>query len=549
MGLRHIALRDFVIVRELDLDFESGFTVLTGETGAGKSILIDAVQLALGARADAGVVPQGAARAEVSVEFDAPTDIGPWLDLGGFENTPTLLLRRQVDAQGKSRGWINGSPATATQLREIGEKLLDIHGQHAWQGLMKPDAVRRLLDAYAGIEVKTMQHRWHDWRKALQALTDAQQAQTSLQQERERLSWQLGELEKLSPGKDEWADITSQHARLSNAQSLLDAAQSALDCLEDERLGGLRQLSQATDAVQRQSHLDPVLAEAASVLASSLSQAEDAAHTLHQYLRKTDLDPEGLAALDERLALWVSLARRYRRTPEDLPGLMQEWQAQLTKLDAATDLEALTAAEQVALSAYMKEARVVSQMRAKAAPKLSIDITQSMQSLGMQGGQFLVALTPLTEPGLAGLEMVEFLVSGHPGHAPKPVGKVASGGELSRISLAIAVTTSQLGDAPTLIFDEVDSGIGGAVAQTVGRLMRKLGIDRQVLAVTHLPQVAACGDHHCVVSKQRNADSTTSTVTPIHGPTRVTEIARMLGGEKLSDTTLAHAREMLSEQD
>ena len=549
MGLRHIALRDFVIVRELDLDFESGFTVLTGETGAGKSILIDAVQLALGARADAGVVPQGAARAEVSVEFDAPTDIGPWLDLGGFENTPTLLLRRQVDAQGKSRGWINGSPATATQLREIGEKLLDIHGQHAWQGLMKPDAVRRLLDAYAGIDVKTMQQRWHDWRKALQVLTDAQQAQTSLQQERERLSWQLGELEKLSPGKDEWADITSQHARLSNAQSLLDAAQSALDCLEDERLGGLRQLSQATEAVQRQSHLDPVLSDAASVLASSLAQAEDAAHTLHQYLRKTNLDPEGLAALDERLALWVSLARRYRRTPEDLPGLMQEWQVQLTKLDAATDLEALTAAEQVALSAYMKEARVVSQMRAKAAPKLSIDITQSMQSLGMQGGQFLVALTPLTEPGLAGLEMVEFLVSGHPGHAPKPVGKVASGGELSRISLAIAVTTSQLGDAPTLIFDEVDSGIGGAVAQTVGRLMRKLGIDRQVLAVTHLPQVAACGDHHCLVSKQRNADSTTSTVTPIHGPTRVTEIARMLGGEKLSDTTLAHAREMLSEQD
>ena len=548
MGLRHIALRDFVIVRALDLDFESGFTVLTGETGAGKSILIDAVQLALGARADAGVVPQGAGRAEVSVEFDAPANIEPWLELGGFEITPTLLLRRQVDAQGKSRGWINGSPATATQLRELGEKLLDIHGQHAWQGLMKPDAVRRLLDAYAGIDEKAMQQRWQEWRKAVQALVEAQQAQASLQQERERLTWQLSELEKLSPFKDEWAEITAQHARLSNAQALLDAAQAALYSLEDEHQGGLRHLAQAADAVQRQSHLDSVLAEAASVLSSSLAQAEDAAHTLHQYLRKTDLDPQGLAVLEERMALWVSLARRYRRTPEDLPALVEEWQTQLAKLDAASDLETLASVEQSTSSAFLKEARAISLMRTKAAPKLSKDITQSMQTLGMQGGQFVVKLTPLAEPSMAGLETIEFLVSGHPGHEPKPVGKVASGGELSRISLAIAVTTSQLGDAPTLIFDEVDSGIGGAVAQTVGRLMRKLGTDRQVLAVTHLPQVAACADQHCVVSKQRHTDSTTSTVTPINGPTRVTEIARMLGGEKLSDTTLAHAREMLSEQ-
>lgn len=548
MGLRHIALRDFVIVRALDLDFESGFTVLTGETGAGKSILIDAVQLALGARADAGVVPQGAGRAEVSVEFDAPANIEPWLELGGFEITPTLLLRRQVDAQGKSRGWINGSPATATQLRELGEKLLDIHGQHAWQGLMKPDAVRRLLDAYAGLDNKAMQQRWQEWRKAVQALVEAQQAQASLQQERERLTWQLSELEKLSPVKDEWAEITAQHARLSNAQALLDAAQAALYSLEDEHQGGLRHLAQAADAVQRQSHLDSVLAEAASVLSSSLAQAEDAAHTLHQYLRKTDLDPQGLAVLEERMALWVSLARRYRRTPEDLPALVEEWQTQLAKLDAASDLETLASVEQSTSSAFLKEARAISLMRTKAAPKLSKDITQSMQTLGMQGGQFVVKLTPLAEPSMAGLETIEFLVSGHPGHEPKPVGKVASGGELSRISLAIAVTTSQLGDAPTLIFDEVDSGIGGAVAQTVGRLMRKLGTDRQVLAVTHLPQVAACADQHCVVSKQRHTDSTTSTVTPINGPTRVTEIARMLGGEKLSDTTLAHAREMLSEQ-
>lgn len=548
MGLRHIALRDFVIVRELNLALEPGFTVLTGETGAGKSILIDAVQLALGARADAGVVPQGAARAEVSVEFDVPVRMKPWLDQGGFENTSTLLLRRQVDAQGKSRGWINGSPATATQLREAGEMLLDIHGQHAWQSLMKPDAVRRLLDAYSGADTKSMQQHWHEWCQTSQTLADAQQAQTSLVQERERLSWQLGDLEKLSPAQNEWPEITGQHARLSNAQSLLDAAQTALSYLEDENQGGLKQLSQATDAIQRQGHLDPVLAETASILASSLVQAEDAAHTLHQYLRRTALDPSSLAALDERMALWISLARRYRRTPEDLPALVLEWQDQLTKLDAATDLEALMLAERLAHQAFIQEAQVISAKRRKAAPKLSKDITKLIQTLGMQGGEFLVSLTSLPEPSVAGLESVEFLVSGHPGHPPKPVGKVASGGELSRISLAIAVATSQLGDAPTLIFDEVDSGIGGSVAQTVGRLMRKLGIDRQVLAVTHLPQVAACGDRHCVVSKQRHADGATSTVASISGQARVTEIARMLGGEKLSDTTLAHAQEMLSER-
>jgi DNA repair protein RecN (Recombination protein N) len=291
--------------------------------------------------------------------------------------------------------------------------------------------------------------------------------------------------------------------------------------------------------------VEPEFAGMAEVLASSLAQAEDTLHSLHAYLRKADLDPQRLAELDERLSLWVSLARRYKRTPADLPGLLAGWKEELAQLDAAADLGALEAAEQKAAAAYMAEARTLSRLRTKAAPLLAKAITQAMQGLGMQGGRFEVTLEKSAQPTQSGLEDVAFLVAGHAGSTPRPVGKVASGGELSRIALAIAVTTSQLGTAQTLIFDEVDSGVGGAVAETVGRLMKQLGRDRQVMAVTHLPQVAACADHHLVVAKQSDAAGTASTVAAVHGEQRVAEVARMLGGERLSGTTLAHAKEML----
>jgi DNA repair protein RecN (Recombination protein N) len=552
MALRHISLRDFVIVRELDLNLSQGFSVLTGETGAGKSILIDALQMALGERADSGAVREGATRCEVSAEFDCPAQAHAVLEDAGFEVSDTLLLRRSVDTQGKSRAWVNGSQATATQLRALGEMLLDIHGQHAWQSLTRPDAVRGLLDAYAGLNTEGLKSAWHAWRQAQQAVQTARNAQDSLSREQERLAWQIGELDKLAPALDEWDELNSHHTRLSHAQALIDAGQNAIGSLDGDEAsrlgkatGALGLLSQAITQLQDQAHVEPEFQSIAEVLQSSLAQAEDAAHSLQTYLRKTDLDPDRLKELDQRMSQWLSLARRYKRPPEELAALLASWKQELNALEAASDLKGLEAQEKSASLAYQTEAKKLSQQRKKAAPKLAQAVTSAMQNLGMQGGRFEVALISLEQAAQHGLEDIQFLVAGHAGSTPRPVGKVASGGELSRIALAIAVTTSELGEAGTLIFDEVDSGVGGAVAETVGRLMKQLGMHRQVLAVTHLPQVASCADHHLLVSKASSKEGVSSSVTPIAGEQRVTEIARMLGGEKLSATTLAHAREML----
>jgi DNA repair protein RecN (Recombination protein N) len=551
MSLRRIALRDFVIVRALELDLSKGFTVLTGETGAGKSILIDALQLALGNRADAGSVREGAERLDVSAEFDADPALDNWLDEGGFEAGDSLLLRRTVDLQGRSRGWINGGPATATQLRELGDRLLDIHGQHAWQSLTRPEAVRGLLDAYAGVSTAALDGAWHAWRQAISSLETARSAQDSLQRERERLQWQVAEVMKLAPGADEWEELSANHARISNAQALIDAAEGACAALEDDDGGALAALSRAVTLLQNCEHIEPEFRVLGEVLASSVAQAADAAHSLHGYLRQADADPEKLAELDERMGLWMSLARRYRRQPAELPALLSGWQGELQALDAQSDLDALERAELAAQQAYMKEAKALGKARKQAAPRLGQAVTQAMQELGMKGGRFEVALQALAQPSRSGLEDIAFLVSGHAGSTPRSIGKVASGGELSRIALAIAVTTSELGAAQTLIFDEVDAGVGGAVAETVGRLMKQLGRDRQVLAVTHLPQVAACADHHLVVAKRQTGAKgqdglrTESGVSVLDDAGRTQEIARMLGGERLSQTSLAHAREML----
>ncbi len=569
MTLRRMVLRDFVIVQALELDFAPGFTALTGETGAGKSILIDALQLLLGARADAGVVREGAGQAEISAEFTLPPHLHDWLHSQGFavEECPdhtggSLLLRRSIDAQGRSRAWVNGSPATATQLRQLGQALVDIHGQHAWQSLMRPESVRQLLDAYAGLSAQAVRQCWQAWRTAAQALEQAQAAQEHLHTERERLLWQIEELQKLNPRADEWEELNQQHARLAHAQTLIDTAQASIACLEgaeddsahhhnhhSSATTSLTQgLNRALQLLQAQAHLEPAFTSITEVLASSLAQVEDALHSLHLYTQRTELDPEGLASLDERLSLWLQLARRYKRLPEELPALLASWQEQLSALDSATDLDALQQAAQHTQAAYQQAAQTLSQQRRKAAPRLAQAITHAIQGLGMEGGVFAVQIQDLTSPGADGLDDVQFLVAGHPGASPRPIGKVASGGELSRLSLAIAVTTSAKGQAPTLIFDEVDAGIGGAVAQTVGRLMHDIGHTHQVLAVTHLPQVAACADQHYVVSKRRSKTGSTSQVTPATAAQREQEIARMLGGDSLSAASLAHAREMLDGQ-
>lgn len=551
--LRRLSLRDFVIVQSLEVEFAEGFSVLTGETGAGKSILVDALQLALGSRGDASVVREGAARTDITAEFDTPSSLQAWLEENGFDAAdahadgaaPALLLRRSIDGQGKSRAWINGSVATVTQLREAADRLVDIHGQHAWQSLTRSVSVRALLDAYAGIDTAPMAVLWSQWKAAGDALDQARTRQGELERERERLSWQISELERQGIDAGDFGEIDAEHQRISHAQALIDAVRQALDALSDGEPGADQLTNRAIDALAQVASFDKSLESTIDVLHSAQAQLEDAAHTLASYLHRTEPDPARLAELDERMSAWTSASRRYRRPPAELPALLDQWRRELAELDAASNLEALERRLHECEKALQSEARRVSKTRSQTAPQLADTVTQAMQQLGMRGGRFEVSLQKQEQPQSFGLESAEFMVAGHAGSTPRPLGKVASGGELSRIALAIAVTTSQLGEAGTLIFDEIDSGVGGAVAETVGRLMKQLGVDRQVLAVTHLPQVAACADHHFVVSKAEHKGVTVSDVRAVSGEARVAEIARMLGGERLSSTSLAHAEEML----
>ena len=456
-----------------------------------------------------------------------------------------MLLRRSVDAQGKSRAWINGSPATMAQLREAGEHLVDIHGQHAWQSLTRPAAVRLLLDTEAGADTSALGTCWQAWRAALARLAQARAQRDTLERERERLAWQIAELDKLAPAEGEWEQINTEHQRLAHGQALLEGSRTALQAIsESEDSAGVltARAIAALDEVQR---YDAELGAVAEVLRAAQTQIEDAAHTLAQYLGHRDPDPARLGELDARIGGWVSMARRYRRGPEELPALLALWKAELKELDAAADLEGLEREAAGSERVWRHEAERISRLRKKAAPKLSAAVTLAMQQLGMAGGRFEVAVTAQDEPQAHGLDGVEFRVAGHAGSTPRPLAKVASGGELSRLALAIAVTTQQAAAAPTLIFDEIDAGVGGNVADSVGRLMKQLGSRAQVLAVTHLAQVAACADGHFVVSKALKGKQTLSQIHAVDGETRVAEIARMLGGEKLSG--IAHAQALLGQ--
>ena len=547
--LRRLILRDVAIVAELEVELAAGFTVLTGETGAGKSILIDALQLALGQRADAALVREGADRAEVSAEFDSPAALAPWLDAAGVAPDEMLLLRRTVDRQGKSRAWINGSPATLSQLREAADFLVDIHGQHAWQSLTRPAAVRALLDEQAGLNMQPLVAAWQAWRDAVGQLDHARAQRDTGARERERLAWQIAELDKLAPAEAEWEALNTEQQRLAHAQALLDGCRSALRALSEDEPSADTLTSRAIDALHGVARFDPELDGVLEVLRSAKAQIDDAARSMQAYLGRREPSPERLAEIDARLGAWIALARRYRRGPGELPALLEGWRAELHSLDAAADIDILEAAADTAKTAWTLQARAVSVTRQRAATPLAQAVTHSMQQLGMAGGRFEVVLLAQDEPQTWGLEGVEFRVAGHAGSTPRALGKVASGGELSRLALAIAVTAAQgggtAGAVPTLIFDEIDAGVGGTVADSVGRLMKQLGGSAQVLAVTHLAQVAACADGHFVVSKALRGAQTVSTVTAVCGETRVAEIARMLGGERLSGTSRAHAQALL----
>lgn len=547
--LRHLSIRDFVIVAALDLEFDSGFTVFSGETGAGKSILIDALALALGERADASVVRTGCSRADITAEFTPHDRVARWLDEHAFDTDDTVMLRRVIDTNGRSRAFVNGTSATLAQLRELGEMLVDIHGQHAHQLLMRPDAQRELFDTHAGLvaDAANVARAWRVWRDAKQAIETAQAHERELQLEREKLAWQLAELDKLAPQPGEWEEVNAEHKRLTHSANLIDGVQGALNALSEADDAMLAQLGAIVSKLRSLADYDPALGDALASLEPAEIQLQEAVYSLSHYAQRLDLDPARLAQVETRVDALHSTARKFRLPPDTLHEEHAARRAQLAALDAAADLGALHAAQAKAWDAYLADAKRLSKARTQAAKALGTAVTAGMQELSMAGGSFEVALVPLADGGPHGLEQVEFRVAGHPGVPLRPLAKVASGGELARISLALAVIASAASPTPTLIFDEVDTGIGGGVAEVVGRLLHQLGRDRQVLCVTHLPQVAARGDQHFQVAKGADArGGTVSTVVPLDRASRVEEVARMLGGLEITATTRKHAKEMLA---
>lgn len=547
--LRHLTLRDFVIVDRLELEFAAGFGALTGETGAGKSILIDALALALGERGDAGVVRAGCDKAEIAATFDiaALPVVTAWLDENGLDASEDLLLRRVVDANGRSRAWINGSPATVQQLREVGEWLVDIHGQHAHQSLLRADAQRLLLDGHGGLLDlgREVAAAWKAWRDAEQAWQAASEGAQALLREREQLEWQAGELAALAFTADEWETLEGEHRRLAHAASLIEGAQFALAVLADDDAACERQIDQVSSRLADLAAYDPALADVAGVLASVQAELADAVSTLRRYADRVDLDPGRLAEVEKRIEAVLAQARRHRVAPPELPTLLAGWQQRLAQLAAAADVDALRAAADAAQAAYRTLAQRLSAGRQQVAADMGERVSEIMRRLALSSGRFEIALPALDNPAVYGLEQVEFRIGGLAGSDAKPLARVASGGELSRISLAIQVLTSRSASVPTLIFDEVDVGIGGGVAEIVGRLLRELGGERQVLCVTHLAQVAAQADWQWQVSKTTRDGITRSAIQPLDDAGRVGEIARMLGGVEVTGITLEHAREML----
>jgi DNA repair protein RecN (Recombination protein N) len=554
--LQTLSLRDFVIVDQLELDLSSGFTVLTGETGAGKSILLDALSLVLGERADSSQIREGCNRAEISALFRIdPQQINhfnQWLDGQGFpleDEGQSLLLKRTVEVNGRSRAFINGSVATLAQLREAGDQLVDIHGQHAHQLLLKGGAQRELLDRHANhldlvAEVSQLFKTLSESRRRLE---QAENAGQDIERERERLEWQLEELSELSPQEGEWVTIQSEHARLANGAKIISGCQEAIDALSEADNSVESTLSKVSTNMSALAEHDSALSDISQALESAQIQIDEAVHSLNRYLQKIDLDPARLSEVEERMQALHSAARKYRTEADDLPKLLLDTTERLDALTASQNIEALREKVKQEELAYLKQAKQLSQKRNKAALDLGKQVTTAMQDLSMAGGQLEIALLPLSEGGAQGLEQIEFLVAGHAGSTPRSLAKVASGGELARISLAISVITSKASFTPTLIFDEVDAGIGGAVAETVGKLLRQLGESHQILCVTHLPQVAAQGNHHLKVSKSQADDKTLSQVMPLGRSERVEEVARMLGGATITDTTRRHARELLEQ--
>ncbi len=548
--LRSLSIRDFVIVDRLELHFEPGFTVLTGETGAGKSILIDALALVLGERSDAGLVREGTSRAEIGAEFafDANSRAQPWLEANDLADEPgACMLRRVLEAGGRSRAYVNGRSVPLQQLRELGEMLVDIHGQHVHQSLLRPAAQRALLDAYAGATAlaRDVERAWREWQALSRQRQEGERNAQSIADERERLDWEQRELARLAFSAEDWDALQTDHRRLAHAASLLETTEYALEVLSEGDGAALAILGGVTSRLTAAAEHDHALRQMLEVLDSAQIQMQEAIYALRHYRSGIELDPRRLQEVEHRLEAIHSAARKYRVAPEQLPDTLAATGERLRQLDGAADIAALAQREAAAAQAYADLARKLSRDRKRAAQTLTTRVTEQMQSLAMAGGRFEVRLTALPEGSAQGAEQVEFLVTANPGAGARALAKVASGGELSRLSLAIQTVTTEVAEVPTLVFDEVDAGIGGRVAEIVGRMLKDLGRRHQVMCVTHLPQVAAAADRQWQVAKTDAAGAVTSSVSPLEGAQRVEEIARMLGGLKITETTRKHAAEML----
>ena len=542
--LRALEIRDFVIVERASLELEPGFSVLTGETGAGKSILVDAIELLVGARAEAGVVREGCERAELSAEFDFEKDssAATWVEANELNGDPgRVILRRTIDRSGRTRCFVNGHSATLAQLKELGELLVDIHGQHAHQSLLRGPAQRDLVDSHAeatGLARETAE-AFRDWKRLERLAEEAQKSFAAREAERAETAEKTAELNKLALREGEWELVSAEQARLAHGSSLLAGAQSSLEALTEAEGAALAQISAVAARLRSLSEHDGRLHPIVELLESAEAQAGEAVRGLRHYAERVDLDPEALRQTEARIEALHAAARKHRVRPEDLGGRLAELERRLAELELAVNPEALTREVASSQRRFVDLATQLSAKRAAAAQALSKSVTAAMQQLAMAGGRFSVSLRKLEEPAAGGAEEVELEVASHPSLPLRALAKVASGGELSRISLAIQMVAAKASPVATLVFDEVDSGIGGAVADTIGRSLRKLGRQRQVLCVTHLPQVAAGGNEHWSVTRS----GVKVKVVRLDHDARVAELARMLGGAE--STARKHAAELL----
>ncbi|GAB4350921.1 MAG: DNA repair protein RecN [Immundisolibacter sp.] len=550
IGLR---IDNFAIVEAAELEFERGLTALTGETGAGKSLVVDALLLALGERAGADAIRAGAAQAEVTAMFDvgAAPAAGAWLQEHDLAAGDECVLRRTVRADGRSRSYVNGKPVAAGLLRELGQRLVDIHGQHAYQALLRPAAQRGLLDRYAGAgdRLAEVADAYAAWQAADRALQEAQSNAAGRAERLQLLRFQAQEFEALALAEDEWPQLDAELRRAGHAQTLAEGAAAALQALDDDAAGAHRLLAQAIGQLQRLVNVDARLAEPLALLDAALVPMAEAGSVLRHYLERLEVDPAHLQWLEQRVAAIMTLARKYQTSPDQLPALQASVQAQLAALDdGGSGRAALEQARDAAWRRYQAAATRLTAVRQAAAARLAATVSEAIGGLGMPGARFDVVLLPRGEgeASAQGAERVEFRIQANTGDLWRPLAQVASGGELSRVSLAIQAATLAQGEIPTLIFDEVDVGIGGAVAETVGRLLRRLGQQRQVLCITHLPQVAAQAHQHLRVSKRADDQRTTTAVEQLAAEARVDELARMLGGLNITERTRAHAAEMLA---